>query len=182
MHFCHSSIRRLVMLLSPFQRWRKWNPKDLWMGLWATSDSKVCAVFSCINRFHQGPWVDHRCYMEHLGSFWVCPCLCGAVMQTPHSHTGTDLCYLAAGSLLSFGPVLLQMRGLSIEPLAPHIGAGWGGEQWAKRNELEKYWEFSLTPLPQATFRTDDLRKLLLFYFLVTKNPIEEEFVPFLGH
>lgn len=43
-------------------------------------------------------------YMQHLGSFWVCPYLCGALMQTPHSHTGMDLCCLAAGSLLSFGP------------------------------------------------------------------------------
>ena len=94
----------------------------------------------------------------------------------PHANTTfshRDLCCLASVSLLSFGSILLQMRGVSIEPLVPHIGAGWGGEWWAKRNELERHWEFfSLTPPapPQATFRTDDLRKLLLFYLLVTKN------------
>ena len=87
------------------------------MGLCATSDSQVCAVFSCIHRLHQ---VARRCTCSTWVRFEFALTFVG--LSCRH-HILTQGWTCAAWQLAACSPLDL------IEPLAPHIGAGWGGER-----------------------------------------------------
>lgn len=94
------------------------------------------------------------CYMEHLGWFFKFALAFVRVTCRRHILKQGHVPLGPSVSLLLLVSVLLQMSGVSGEPLVPAVCSG-------ETNGLERCTEFPLTS--QAAVRMDDLRKLMFF-------------------